>query len=142
MEINSFDGRDSSTYRDLTQDNQTLLERPVTIKRFAGYVQPVGTSAAQGIQPIRNYFYISAVMQVGQMTGKDILSAGGQYKLGDLNILSIVPIFEANKAAGTENDFLILDGSSYSIVGSVYRVPIAGGSWSYQCVWRETGIGV
>lgn len=141
MEVTNYDGIDSSNFQNLTTDSAQMLERPIIIKRWNGYTQPAGTSAAQGIVPVASYIYISTPMQFGQVTGRDIISGGGQYILGDVNIISPLPLFEANKKSGTEKDALIVDGSTYTIVGRIFRIPLAGGTWNYSCVAREVGVG-
>lgn len=141
MENNSFIGEDSSTFNNLILDNQDLYERSVIIKRWKNYIQASGTSSAQGVVPSTGYIYISTLVQLGMVTGRDILNTGGTLQYGDLMVLSYMPIFEAIKKFGLEADKLIVDAQTFELVGKVFRVPAAGGSWAFQSTWRAVTIG-
>lgn len=141
MEKDQFIGEDSKNYKDTIADNQNQFERQVIVKRWKSYSQPSGTSAAQGVRPTSVYAYISTSVQYSVVTGKDVLNSGGTLQTGDVNILSLMPLYPANKQFATEADSLIIDGETWTMVGTVYKVAVAGGNWGFSTVFRRSMVG-
>jgi hypothetical protein len=134
MNQDQFLAEDSRSTRDDVTDQQRTLERRVVIRRFKEYV---GGDVIGGTSPQRVDYLIEASFQFRMMTGKDILSSGGIYALGDMEGTSQMPVFAADDRANHEPDFMTLDGHTYMIIGKPFPVPMAGGAVFYRSVWRR-----
>lgn len=134
MNQDQYLAEDSRSTRDDVTDQQRTLERRVVIRRFKEYI---GGDVIGGTSPQRVDYLIEASAQMSLLTGKDILSSGGIYSLGDINITTQLPVFAADNRANHEADFMTLDGQTYMIVGKPFPVPMAGGAVFYRSVWRR-----
>jgi hypothetical protein len=135
---NLYDGEDSVVSRDNTVEKDRIVWTRMVLKRFLAFVQPTGTSTEGGTAPKRLITGIEISAKAKVLTGKDILSAGGEYALGDIEFTTKMPMYDANSRNVTQADQIVWDGLTYSMKGKVYPVKMGGGTCLYKAVFRRS----
>jgi hypothetical protein len=110
------------------------MERRFVLKRWIG---TSGGNAALGQVPAKTFILIEMAAQMKLMTGKDVITNGGLYQEGDLQLTSQIPVFGADNKNKTNVDTLIADGQVYQMVGKPFPVPMAGGVTFTRSAWRR-----
>jgi len=129
-----FTGNDAQSFSDLSTETDRGMGRRFVLKR---YVSQSAGNPSLGVAPTKTFYFIEVAGQVRVMTGKDVLTQGGIYEVGDLQIKTRIPIFGAGSKTGQQVDSMIFDGVQYSQAGTPYPVPGGGGVVEYQSVWRK-----
>lgn len=129
-----YTGNDAESFSTLSTETDRGMGRRFVLKRFASQT---GGDSAKGVAPTKTLYLIEVAGQVRVMTGKDILTQGGLYALGDLQVKTRIPIFGANNKTGQNVDTMIYDGVQYQQVGIPFQVPGGGGVVEYQSAWRK-----
>ena len=132
---NLFTSDDSTVASELALEQARILERRVVILRFSAFT---GGTVDAGTKPTRTVIPIEASVQMRQMTGKDILTNGGIYALGDVETTSRTPVYNADSKAGTEADKMLVDGMTFLMMGTPYPVWQGAGVMFWKAVWRRS----
>ncbi len=132
--MDQFTNQDGQSFASLTKETDRGMGRRFVLKRYQG---ETGGNKALGVAPTKTFIYIETSGQMRVMTGKDIISQGGLYALGDIQVKTRLPIFGANNKTNQQVDTMIYDGVQYQQVGVPFPVPGGGGVIEYQSTWRK-----
>ncbi len=131
---NYYSADDATTAFELATEQARIIERRGVLLRFYAFT---GGTVDAGITPARTVVPIEVSMQMRLMIGKDILSNGGIYALGDYEGTTKTPLYAADKKQGTEADKFLADGVTYTMQGRPYAVYMGAGVTFFRAVWRQ-----
>lgn len=130
---NHFVGEDSQNFKSLAEDQQAVFNAKVVIQRFRSFS---GGDVLAGVIASRTAFLIEAWVSLRVLNGKDVGINSNLFAVGDLEMTSKRPVFEADKIKSIEADKMIWKGREYTMRGKPYPVPAAGGFTFWKSVWR------
>lgn len=131
---NLYSAEDATLASELVTEQSRIIERKGVLLRYSAFS---GGTPDAGVKPTRVVVPIEISMQMRLLTGKDIVSNGGIYALGDYEGTTKTPIYAADAKLGTEADKLLIDGTTYTMRGNPYPVWFAAGVTFWRAVWRS-----